>query len=186
MPTFPESGAVRGSAGSSGLVDVGIPDDCERVMPVGDLVALLGLPLGSVAVRTTLGVPEPSVGRVERVACRYTGTLGRVKGVTLLEVNAGRYVDGASATRQWRTNVAAESGARRDLPVGTAPGVLIERPDEVLLTVVHADVAVTMILPAAAPRAPGRAAPDTLTDLARRVLATVAPSPPAGKSTASG
>lgn len=176
VPTFPGPQVAVGGAGT-GVVpgDAGLPDDCERVLPAADLVALLGLPLDSVAVRTTLGVPEPSVGRLERVACRYTGTSGGVRGATLLELNAGRYVDDASATRQWRVNSAAEGGARRGLPLGTAPGILIERPAEALFTVVNRDVALTMTLPASAPRAPGRSTADTLVDLALRVLATATP-----------
>lgn len=173
VPTFPgpETAGATGPAAN----DPGIPDECERVMPVADLVALLGLPLDSVAVRTTVGVPEPSVGRVERVACRYTGTLGRIRGTTLLELNTGRYTDDASATRQWRVNAATEDGARRSVPLGTAPAILIERPAEALLTVVNRDVALTLTLPAGAPLPPGRTAADTLVDLALRVLATVTP-----------
>lgn len=173
VPTFPGPE----TAGVSGPVvnDPGIPDDCERLMSAADLVALLGLPLDSVTVRTTVGVPEPSVGRVERVTCRYTGTVGRIRGKTMLEVNAGRYTDDASATRQWRVNAATEDGARRSVPLGTAPAILIERPTEALLTVVNRDVALTLTLPAGAPRPPGRSAADTLVDLALRVLATVSP-----------
>lgn len=185
VPTFPSTGKAAG-AGANQADDPGIPDDCERIMPVGDLVALLGLPIGSVAVRTTIGVPEPSVGRVERVACRYTGTAGRVGGGTLLELNVGRYVDEASAARQWRVNADVESGSRRDVRLGTAPGVLIERSGEVLLTVVHSDVALTLTLPPGAPTTPGRSAADTLLDLAVRVLADLAPPQPAVEERVSG
>lgn len=186
VPSFPTAKTVAGAPGQPGPPDPGIPDDCERLLPVGDLVALLGLPLDSVAVRTTIGVPEPSVGRVERVACRYTGTHGRVMGDTLLELNSGRYVDDAAAERQWRLNTSVESGTRRDVRLGTAPGVIVERSDEALLSVVHRDVALTLVLPATGPRAPGRSTGDTLTDLALRVLAKAAPEPATGEPIAAG
>lgn len=176
VPTFPAS-ATAGGAPAKDLNDPGMPDDCQRIMAPEDLVAVLGLPLGSVAVRTTVGVPEPSVGRVERVACRYTGIAGRVQGVTLLELNAGRYVDGDAASRQWTVNVAAVNGPMQQLRIGTAPAVVRDGPATSLLSVVHSDVAVTLILPPGAPHAPGRTGADTLSDLAVRVLANLVPAP---------
>ncbi|MGE0299206.1 MAG: hypothetical protein AB7R99_21255 [Pseudonocardia sp.] len=178
IPTFP-AGTAAASAPAAGLNDPGMPDDCQRIMAPEDLVAVLGLPLGSVAVRTTVGVPEPSVGRVERVACRYTGISGRVQGVTLLELNAGRYVDGAAASRQWTVNVAAVGGPTQQLRIGTAAAVVRDGPATSLLSVVHSDVAVTLVLPPGAPHAPGRSGADTLSDLAVRVLANLVPAPPA-------
>lgn len=175
VPRFADPTAVAGVAPGVPVDDVGIPDDCERIMPTADLVALLGLPLDSVAVRTTIGVPEPSVGRVERVACRYTGIHASVRGTTLLELNAGRYVDDASAARQWRVNTGVESGSRRTVPFGTALAMLVERPDEALLSVVNKDVAVTMTMSTSVPRPAGRSTADTLVDLALRVLAVVTP-----------
>ena len=57
---------------AAGADEGALPDDCARMLAAGDLYALLGLPLDTVTVRSTLGVAEPSVGRPERVACRYT------------------------------------------------------------------------------------------------------------------
>ncbi|MGE3284995.1 MAG: hypothetical protein AB7J32_02695 [Pseudonocardia sp.] len=178
VPTFPAA-AVADGVPAPGPDDPGIPDDCGRIMAPEDLVAVLGLPLGSVAVRTVVGVPEPSVGRVERVACRYTGIAGRVEGVTLLEVNAGRYVDGDAAARQWTVNVAAVDGPMQELRIGTAPAVVRVGPESSLLSVVYSDVAVTLALPPGAPDAPGHTTADTLSDLAVRVLANLVPAPPA-------
>ena len=49
-----------------------LPTDCADVLtgPV-DASALLGQPTGSVAVRTVMGMPAPSVGILERVSCGY-------------------------------------------------------------------------------------------------------------------
>ena len=68
VPTFP---ATAETATAKGPIDQGrLPDDCTRVLEGNDLGALFGLPLDSVAVRTTIGTPAPSVGRTERLACQ--------------------------------------------------------------------------------------------------------------------
>ncbi len=156
-----------------------LPDDCARVLPASELVAVLGLPLDSVAVRTTVGVPTPSVGRVERIDCAYSGTpvSGRDSGKALLAVNAAAYDTPADARAQWRLNASTEDGAHRDLPVGTASGVLVERAGEALLTVLYGSGTVTLTLPARP--LPGGKTPDVmLVDLARRVLPTMAGAAP--------
>lgn len=176
VPTFPAEAVADGTPAA--LVDPGMPDDCVRILAPEDLVAVLGLPLGSVAVRSTAGVPEPSVGRVERIACRYTGIAGRVAGDVLLEFNASRYVDGDAAARQWTVNVAAENGPLQHVRIGTAAAVVRDAPARPLLSVVHSDVAVTLTLPPGAPAAPGNTSADTLSDLAVRVLDALVPTPP--------
>jgi hypothetical protein len=179
LPTFPNSTGPL-SSGAADVHDVGVvPDDCARVLPTSELVAVLGLPLNSVAVRTTVGVPTPSVGRVERIDCAYSGTpvSGRDSGKALLAVNAAAYDTPADARAQWRFNASAEDGAHRDLPVGTASGVLVERAGEALLTVLYGSGTVSLTLPARP--LPGGKTPDVmLVDLARRVLPTMAGAAP--------
>jgi hypothetical protein len=142
---------------------------------------LLGLPLDSVEVRTIVGVAEPSVGRTERVACRYTGTAaaGPRRGRTLLDLNVSAYTDPGAAMKQWRVNSDAESGERRELPIGAASAVLVERPGESLLMVAHGTSNLTFVLPGAGSLPVQRPPGDTLVDLALRVLPAVAPSPSA-------
>jgi hypothetical protein len=179
VPTFPAS--AQGADGAAAAQDPGLPDDCERLLPVADLGALLGLPLDSVSVRTIIGTPSPSVGRTERLTCQYLGTAAApgLRGVTLLNVNAGLYLDGAAAAEHWRINVNAEDdgGARRDLQLGTAPAVLVERAGETMLTTVNGSGTVTLVLPSRVPQPSGRAPADTLVDLALRTLAEVTPPP---------
>jgi hypothetical protein len=178
VPTFPAS--AQGADDSAGKDDSGLPEDCERLLPVADLGALLGLPLDSVSVRTIIGTPSPSVGRTERLTCQYFGTAAApgLRGANLLNLNAGLYLDGAAAAEHWRINVNAERGdARRDLQLGTAPAVLVERPGEALLTTVNGPGTVTLVLPSRVPQPSGRAPADTLVDLALRTLAQVTPPP---------
>lgn len=173
VPTFEASSSTTDDA-AGGRGD-GLPTDCEDVLTVGDLGAILGLPLESVAVRSTIGVPAPSVGRTARLACHYTGTAnaGGARGRTLLDINSSRYVDEASATDHWRINAAAEDGERRELSIGAASAVLIERPRESVLMVTHAANAITLVLPDL-PLPGNRSRADALIDLALRVLPGVA------------
>jgi len=177
VPTFTRSSST---AEGTAAPKIALPEDCTSYLAADDLGALLARPLGSTAVRTITGVPEPSVARVARVGCRYTAS-GQGGGATLLDINLGRYVDAAAAQRQWRLNTNAErsTGQSRDLSIGTAPAVLIERRTETVLAVVFGVDTLTFILPAAA-RAPGAPA-DRLVDLAQRVLpknAASQPTPP--------
>jgi hypothetical protein len=197
LPTFP-AGVDTSAAAAPGSVDKGVvPDDCSRLLPVTDLGALLGLPLDTVAVRTTVGVPSPSVGRTERLDCAYTGTAGGpAVGRPLLGVNAAAYSDDASAAGHWKLNTAAEDGARRPFAIGAASAVLIQRGGETLLTVLYGSGTLTFTLPARP--LPGNRAPgDVLVDLALRILPKVAgaapkpepaptPSRPAGPAQAAG
>lgn len=165
--------------------DPGLPDDCERILPASELGALLGQPVDSVTSRTTIGVPEPSVGRTDRVACRYAtvGQVGGRPGAGLFDVNSAHYTDPAAAVAQWRTNAAVEDGPARELAIGAARAVLVERPDTSVLMVVHEISTVTLVLPV---RVDDRDPQDTLVDLALRVLPRVSgPGAPATGDVAS-
>ncbi len=184
LPTFATS-AAPASTTQPGPDDGVIPDDCERLLRVDELNALLGLPLGTVAVRTTLGVAEPSVGRTERVACRYaTRAAGPAQGRALLMLNAAAYISPEAAVAQWRRNAAIEDGAQRELPIGSAGAVLVERGGEALLSVVYGSSTLTLILPDQ-PLPGGRPRAEALVDLALRVLPAIAPpAPPSPTATA--
>ena len=171
VPTFDES-TTNAAADPGAPVATGLPADCTRILTPEDLAALFGLPLGSVAVRTTIGAGAPSVGRTERTTCSYTGT-GRERG-TLLAMVAGRYTDAGAAASHWRINVDAEDGEARDLPIGAAPGVLVERPGEAVLLVVNEADTLTLVLPDDV-RVGDRSSADLLADLAQRVLPRLAP-----------
>jgi hypothetical protein len=186
VPTFAPTAETATANGRP--IDQGrLPDDCTRVLTGNDLGALFGLPLESVAVRTTIGTPAPSVGRTERLACQYMRSGSAREG--LLDVNIGAYTDADSAARQWRTNVAAEDGAHRDVALGGARGVLVERPKEAVLMVANGAETLTFVLPERI-RIRDLSAADTLVDLALRVLPTVSgaaappPAPTAAPTTA--
>jgi hypothetical protein len=185
VPTFPAT-AMASATDSVEVIDEGrLPDDCTRLLAGNDLGALFGLPLESVAVRTTIGAPVPAVGRTERVACRYTRTVaGRVD---LLDVNISAYTDAEAAGKQWRTNLDAEDGGHRDVQLGAARGVLVERPTDAVLMVANGAETLTLVLPGRV-RIGNLSAADTLVDLALRVLPAVAggavPPPPTPQTAA--
>ena len=183
LPTFPASDAASASAAAAHVTDSGVvPDDCSRILPVDQLVAVFGLPLNSVMVRTTVGVPAPSVGRVERMDCAYTGTApGPDNGRRILAINAAAYTSQAAAHAQWMLNTSGEDGVHRDQPVGSAAGTLVERPGETLLAVQYGSGTVTLVLPDR-PLPSGSTPASMLVDLARRVLPTMAGTAPAPSS----
>lgn len=176
VPTFPAPAQQSGPPGAAEDADGAIPDDCGRILTAGDLEALLGLPLGTVSLRTIRGVPEPSVRRTERVSCDYT--VGPGRGRPLLDIRVSAYVDDAAATAQWRVNVAAESGEQREVPLGSASAVLFERSGEASLLVAHRAMNLTAVLPDQ-PLPGGRSRGDVLIDLALRVLPSVSTATPA-------
>jgi hypothetical protein len=183
VPTFSESTDATESAAGGGA-EKRLPDDCARLLTAEDFAALDARPLGSVTLRTVRGVPQPSVNRTERVACGYTGTAGGAKGGRLLDLNVGRYTDAASASKQWQLNTAAErdGSPSRDIMLGSASAVLVERSSETVLAVVYGIDTLTFILPAPQPVA-GKSPGDRLVDLALRVLPQVGATQPAGPPT---
>jgi hypothetical protein len=166
VPTFSASDAA---AAGTAAPRIGLPEDCATFLSPDDLGAIFARPLGSTAMRTIKGLAEPTAKRTERVGCRYSAS-GQGGGNTLLDMNLGRYVDAAAAARQWQLNTNAErsDGQSRDLTIGTARAVAIERRAETVLAVVYGVDTLTFVLPASA-RAPGPPV-DRLVDLALRVL----------------
>jgi hypothetical protein len=174
VPTF--SATASGAPGAS-APRIGLPEDCATLLSADDLGAIYGRPLGSTTLRTIRGIPEPSVGRTERIACQYRMS-GPGGGAPLLDVNVGRYDDADAARRQWQLNTNAErsDGQSQDLSIGTAPAVAITRRAETQLAVVYGVDTLTFVLPAAA-RLPGPPV-DRLVDLAQRMLPKDAPTQP--------
>ena len=126
-------------------------------------------------MRTTIGTPAPAVGRTERLTCSYTRTGGAKD--DLLDVNVSAYTDADAATKQWRTNAAVEDGPHRDVTLGNARGVLVERPTDAVLLVANGAETLTFVLPQPV-RIRDLSAADTLVDLALRVLPRSPPARP--------
>jgi hypothetical protein len=174
VPTFP---TAAGPGPATTAADDGrvVPADCGRILGAPDLEAVMGLPLGSVTLRTTIGVGQPAVGRLERVSCRYS-RVGDGGGRPLLDVNATAYRDAAAAAAQWQVNVRAESGERRDMQLGSAPAALFEKRGQAVLMIAHSTSNLTLILPDQ-PLPGGKSRADALVDLALRVLPSVSVTP---------
>jgi hypothetical protein len=181
VPTFPPADPSRPAPGAE-PIKIALPDDCSRLMSIEQAGALFAQPLGAVSVKTVRGVPEPSVGRTERVACTYSLTGQGDTGPVLYQLNVGRYTDAAAASRQWQSNTNAERAdatSSKDLRIGDSKAVLVERPDEATLAVVYGVDTLTFVLPQAAP-GQTRPASETLPDLAQRVIPALAPTQPPG------
>ena len=142
-----------------------------------ELTALFGLPIASVAAGTVLGAPSPSVGRVERVSCTYTASgpvAPQLQGV-ILRIVVGAYSDAAAAHDQHERNVADER-AGASVPVqpelGSAAATVLQRDAGTILLTSSDIVTLDLDLP---PRPAPLPPTDLLLDLARRVLARLAP-----------
>ena len=177
VPTFPAS--AQGADDSAAAEDSGLPDDCERLLPVADLGALLGaarLRLRPHDHRHTVAVRRPH-GAAHLPVRRHGGRARPARGPSL-NLDAGLYIDGAAAAEHWRSNVNAErGGARRDLQLGTAPAVLVERSGEALLTTVNGPGTVTLVLPSRIPSPAGVPRRTRWSTSRLRTLAAVTPPP---------
>ena len=172
VPRFPPSSATAASSTAESKIGL-VPDECPALLSTASLEAVLGLPLNSVAVRTTIGVPLPASGRTERIDCAFSGTMPPVQGRALLALAATGFSDRAAARKQWQINADASDGERRDLPVGAAEGVMFLRRGEAELSLVYGRSTLTLVLPDR-PLPGGISREGMLTDLARRVLPTMA------------
>jgi hypothetical protein len=177
VPSFPTSSPTSTSAPPTREAGHLLPADCEQLVGRGELSALFALPLDSVTVQTVQGTPSPSVGRLERVTCTYTVSRPApqpVQGVAL-QMTIGTYQDAGAAHDQHERNVAdqragASSSVEPDL--GAAAAALVDHPAETVLLTSFDTITLDLDLT----RRPGPLPPaDLLTDLARRVLARLAP-----------
>lgn len=172
VPTFPAPETSAEAAAPA--ANEGLPAECERVLPVADLEALLGLPLASTAVRTVIDVPAPSVRRTEKISCSYTARsslTGHDRNALLFDLDVSRYAATEAAASHWQLNVDVQDGALREADLGAASAVLVEAGDTALL-IAHETEMLTLVLPEEV-RVGERTAGDTLVDLALRVLPRV-------------
>ncbi|GAA4860088.1 hypothetical protein ACFQ34_30335 [Pseudonocardia benzenivorans] len=180
VPTFATSASA--TAGTDGAAKkTGLPDDCSVLMSPDDLGALFAQPVGTVVVNTIRGVPAPSVGRTERIACTYSNSDVRTGNALtkLVDVNIGRFTDENAARSQWQLNSDLERGGATssDLTIGDATAVLVSRPTGTTLLVCYRLDTLTFVLPPE--QGGGRPPQDVLVDLAKRMIPTlVATMPP--------
>ena len=71
-PTFETASPTPTPASAVKDTRDGLPAECAELVGNDELSALFGLPVDSVTVRTVIGAPSPSVGRLERLTCTYT------------------------------------------------------------------------------------------------------------------
>jgi hypothetical protein len=172
VPTFPAANPALPTtppAGPDG--GLGLLVDCEQLVGHDELPELFGLPVGSVAVRTVLGVPAPSVGRLQRTDCTYSVRDPNAPPLgVVLRMTVGLYRDTAAAREQHDRNVAEEqvgaSGFRRP-HVGAAAATFVHHEGESVLLTCYDTLTVDLDL---AQRAGPLPPEDLLTDLVRRVL----------------
>jgi hypothetical protein len=179
VPTFEPVSQTPARVSAVEDTNDGLPPDCAELVGDDELSALFGLPADSVTVRTVTGAPSPSVGRLERLSCTYTmsGPVGPYPQGVVLRMTAGAYADAGAAHDQHERNMADEGAggsdeARPELGMAAA-GLVQHDADSVLLTSLDR-FTLDLDLP---PRQGPLPHADLLVDLARRVLARLAPAP---------
>lgn len=172
IPTF-SSDPARQAAGAPSRETL-LPTDCADVLPDDKVSALLGLPVDGIQGRTVIGVGSPSVGRLERVTCRYHERSDRAG--SALDLNLYAYTDADAALRQMGINVAAErstSSGSEEFMIGAAKAALLTQRNSTMLLVANGQYTVAMtlvdgIVPADVTR-------PVMVDLVQRVLPELPP-----------
>lgn len=178
IPTFPGPGAAAPTSAPAPRSTL-IPTDCNQILSKDDLPNLLGLPLGSLDVRSLRDVPAPSVGRLERVTCTYTSNGGAgapSQGSQVLKLLASGYSTPEDAQAQVAVNnkVEQSSGISGvDTPIGAAAGTFFSDPDGPILVVTYRRVTVSASLNRGELSADQ--ARSVLVDLVQRVLPVLVP-----------
>jgi len=176
VPTF-AAGPTTGARTQAPDRETLLPPDCTDVVSGDQMSALLGQPVDSVRVHTVLGLPAPSVGRLERVTCQYqrAGNRGATPDVEL--ILAG-YAARAAADKQLTTNAAAERSEAQsveNLSIGSARAVLFAERGKTVLMVNSGRSSVSMTMQHGV--APPNETRAVMIDLAQRVLPNLAPEP---------
>jgi hypothetical protein len=176
LPTFDPVPPTSTSAPAVPQDGSRLPAECAQLLGSDELAALFGLAMDSVTTRLVVGTPSPSVGRLERMTCTYTtaGAAVPAQGV-ILRMTVGAYRDTDAAHEQHERNVAdegagASGSARPDL--GSAAAAVIQRDAWTVLLTSSGAMTLDLDLP---PRPRPLDPEDLLVDLARRVLARLAP-----------
>ncbi|HEY2223374.1 hypothetical protein [Actinomycetospora sp.] len=178
IPSFPGPGAAPATSAPAPRSTI-VPTDCNQILSKDTLPNLLGLPLGSVDVRSLRDVPAPSVGRLERVTCTYSSTGGAGapnQGSQVLKMLASGYSDAQAAQAQVAVNnqVEQKSGVNGvDTPIGAATGTYFSDPDGPILVVAYRQVTVSLSVTRGALSADQTRS--VLVDLAQRVLPVLVP-----------
>ncbi|HTF49914.1 MAG TPA: hypothetical protein VK735_20930 [Pseudonocardia sp.] len=176
IPTFsnePGSGRALGPTQRETL----LPIDCTDVLAGPAMSALLGQPVDSVSVHTVLGLPAPSVGRLERLTCQYDRP-GHRAATADLEMVLAAYTSRAAADKQLSTNVAAErfeAAASDSLSIGSARAVLFDEKVKSVLMVSSGRSSITMTMQRGV--VPPEYTRAVMVDMVQRVLPNLAREP---------
>lgn len=176
IPTFSNDPGGR-ALGPTPERETLLPIDCTDVLAGPAMSALLGQPVDSVSVHTVLGLPAPSVGRLERLTCQYDRP-GHRAATPDLEMVLAAYSSRSAADKQLGTNTAAErfeAASSDSLSIGSARAVLFDERVKTVLMVSSGRSSITMtmqrgVVPAEYIRA-------VMVDMVQRVLPNLAPEP---------
>lgn len=151
VPTFASSATSASAAAPTTSAGPTLPGDCGSLLNTQNVDLALGAPLVG-RVRAIIGVPEPTIKRLERVTCQYglaEPVPGQPAAPVPLEVSVSRYADEASATERVGETVESErarGAAPSAVPVGPVQGTVLVSPDRRLLVAAVGPLTVAITL----------------------------------------
>ncbi len=177
VPAFTSSTDASTSSVAPTSTGPRLPLECGALLNSQNVDLALGVPLVG-RVRSIVGVPEPTISRLERLTCQYglpevPPPAGQPAPPIPLEVSVSVYADEAAATERVGETVQSERGrgaAPTTVSVGPVQGTVLVTTDRRLLVAssgVHT-VAVTL-----APGMVDDRVAAVLSDLGGRVLTTI-------------
>ncbi|SEQ46104.1 hypothetical protein SAMN05216188_103108 [Lentzea xinjiangensis] len=117
------------------MVDRPLPDDCELVVPVDTMNAVVGQEVPG-EPRIIIGVKEPGIGRTGKIDCYYGIPEKKNLPDAKIVIGLATYTDEATARTRVAESVEAERQAGSkitEVDVGKQKGTLVEGKDEQLL-----------------------------------------------------
>ncbi|WP_189060572.1 hypothetical protein [Longimycelium tulufanense] len=146
VPTSTPPSTPANTLLAQGMPAARVPKDCTLVAPAAEVDRIAGRRLGpSLQI---VGVPEPAIGRTERLACYYGASGGVKKPVGAVELGLAGYATERAAAQRVRATIDAErarGAAVNEIRLGAEPAVLLVGPKErtLMLALDRATVVVT-------------------------------------------
>lgn len=172
-PSVPTFAAEPNASTPPGSPTEPLPAACPVLLPAVQVDLALGRPVGGISAEV-VGDPDPDIGRLERLTCRYGPPDPAAAAGAPVEISVSRYTDEAATAARVEATVVAErerGASARRVQVGPFVATMMLGPQTRLLVADRGDRSLAVSL---APNAvPEGLVPTVLVDLADRTLVAV-------------